>query len=179
MTTPTKVVDPRTPPYKRVAVVMLILSVVIAALVYGQFRGDFTPKTHLTMVSARAGLVMDPGSKVTYNGVEIGRVARISEIRRDGKPAAKLILDVDPRYIALIPANVDANIKATTVFGNKYVSLTSPKNPTPQRITPHDVIDAQVGDDRVQYVVRDDHVDRREGGSGQAEPDAERGRRRR
>ena len=40
---------------------------------------------------------MDPGSKVTYNGVEIGRVAGISEIERDGKPAAKFILDVDPQ----------------------------------------------------------------------------------
>src|ERR1700760_950923 len=95
------------------------------------------------MLAARSGLVMDPGSKITYNGVEIGRVAGISEIQRDGKPAAKLDLDVDPRYIRLIPANVDANIKATTVFGNKYVSLTSPKNPTPQRITPKHVIDAR------------------------------------
>lgn len=131
------------PPYKRVAVVMLILTVVITALVYGQFRGDFTPKTHLTMLSARAGLVMEPGSKVTYNGVEIGRVASVSEVRRDDKPAAKLILDVYPRYIPLIPVNVNANIKATTVFGQKYVSLTSPKKPKRQRITAHDVIDAR------------------------------------
>ena len=95
------------------------------------------------MLSSRAGLVMDPGSKVTYNGVEIGRVATVSAVQRDDKPAAKLILDVYPRYIKLIPANVNANIKATTVFGQKYVSLTSPKNPTRQRITPHDVIDAR------------------------------------
>ena len=26
------------------------------------------------MVAERAGLVMDPGSKVTFNGVQIGRV---------------------------------------------------------------------------------------------------------
>ena len=80
---------------------------------------------------------MDPGSKVTYNGVEIGRVASISEIVRDGKPAAKFTLDVYPKYISLIPANVDADIKATTVFGSKYVSLTTPKNPRRRRITPH------------------------------------------
>jgi phospholipid/cholesterol/gamma-HCH transport system substrate-binding protein len=52
------------------------------------------------------------------------------------------LLNVNPRYIPLIPANVDANIKATTVFGNKYVAFSTPKNPVPQRITPHDVIDA-------------------------------------
>src|SRR6202011_1619927 len=61
----------------------------------------------------------------------------------DGVPAAKFVLDVNPKYIRLIPANVNADIKATTVFGNKYVSLTSPKNPTPQRITPQQVIDAR------------------------------------
>jgi phospholipid/cholesterol/gamma-HCH transport system substrate-binding protein len=38
---------------------------------------------------------------------------------------------------------VDANIKTSTLFGGKYVSLTSPKNPTPQRITPEHVIDAR------------------------------------
>ena len=134
---------PRIPPYKTAAVVFLVVAAVVLAFVWLQFRGQLTPKTPLTMVAARAGLVMDPGSKVTYNGVEIGRVASISEIQRDGMPAAKFVLDVNPKYIKLIPANVDANIKATTVFGNKYVSLTSPKNPTPQRITPQHVIDAR------------------------------------
>ena len=37
---------------------------------------------------------------------------------------------------------MDASIKASTVFGNKYVSFTSPKNPTKARISPSDVIDA-------------------------------------
>src|SRR6202041_2098204 len=100
-----------------------------------QFRGDLTPKTKLTMVAARAGLVMDPGSKVTYNGVEIGRVSAISEITRDGKPSAKQVLDVTPKYATASPVNVAANIKETTVFGNKYVALTSPSNPAPQSIT--------------------------------------------
>jgi phospholipid/cholesterol/gamma-HCH transport system substrate-binding protein len=87
-------------------------------------------------------LVMDQGSKVTYNGVSIGRVAGISEVDHDGKPAARFTLDVDPKYVDLIPVNVTAKIQATTVFGNKYVSLTSPKDASPQRITPANVIDA-------------------------------------
>jgi phospholipid/cholesterol/gamma-HCH transport system substrate-binding protein len=121
-------------------VVMLLVGALVLVLVYLQFRGDFTPKTELTMVASRAGLVMEPGSKVTYNGVEIGRVDGISEVERDGEPAAKLVLDVNPKYIKLIPANVVANIEAATLFGNKYVSFTSPKDPQQQRISPHDVI---------------------------------------
>jgi phospholipid/cholesterol/gamma-HCH transport system substrate-binding protein len=138
-----KVNAPRRPPYKLAGAAVVVVSALLLALVYGQFRGDFTPKTRLTMLASRAGLVMDPGAKVTYNGVQIGRVATISPTVRDGKPAAKFALDVYPRYLHLIPANVNADIKATTVFGGKYVSLTSPKNPSPQRVTAQTLIDAR------------------------------------
>jgi phospholipid/cholesterol/gamma-HCH transport system substrate-binding protein len=144
MTTPPgKVNAPLTKPYKTAGLVLVLVSVLVLWMVYMQFRGNFTTKTQLTMLSSRAGLVMDPGAKVTYNGVEIGRVGNISEVQQDGQPAAKFLLNVYPKYIRLIPANVDANIKTSTLFGGKYVSLTSPKNPTPQRITPEHVIDAR------------------------------------
>lgn len=131
----------RTPPYKLAGLVLTLLTVAAVVLVYFQFRGDFLPREQLTMMSARAGLSMDPGAKVTYNGVEIGRVATVNAVDVDGEPRAKIVLDVDPKYLKLIPKNVDASIDATTVFGNKYINFTSPKDPSPQRITPSDVID--------------------------------------
>ena len=121
---------------------MLVIAAVAAGLIFLQFRGDLTDKEQLTLLSSRAGLVVDPGSKVTYNGVEIGRVSRIGLIDVDGTAKAKLTLDVDPDYLRFIPTNVDAQIRATTVFGNKYVSFSSPENPAPQRISSRDVIDA-------------------------------------
>jgi phospholipid/cholesterol/gamma-HCH transport system substrate-binding protein len=143
MSRPIQTNAPRTPPYKLAGVALLVVLALGLALVYGQFRGSFTAKTQLTMLASRAGLVMDPGSKVTYNGVEIGRVGSISETVRDGKPAAKFTLEVYPRYLKLIPSNVNADIKATTVFGGKYVSLTTPSNPSPQKISSRTVIDAR------------------------------------
>lgn len=130
-------------PYRVAGVIVFLVAALVLWLVFLQYKGDFTEKTKLTMLSDRAGLVMDPGSKVTYNGVQIGRVAHINEIERDGKPAAKFTLEVYPKYLRLIPANVDARIVATTVFGEKYVSMTAPKNPLPQRITSSNVIDAR------------------------------------
>ncbi len=130
------------PPYKTAGLVTIVVTGMIGLLLYLQFRGDLTPSTKLTMVAARAGLVMDPGSKVTYNGVQIGRVSSISETTHDGKPAAKIVLDITPKYVQQIPANVAAEVKATTVFGNKYVALSAPKSPAPQSITPSTVIDA-------------------------------------
>jgi phospholipid/cholesterol/gamma-HCH transport system substrate-binding protein len=133
----------RQPPFKTAGAVSLMLCAAVLVAVYLQFRGDFTPTTQLTMLASRSGLEMDPGSKVTYNGVEIGRVSNVIEQDVDSRPAAKLTLDVDPRYIDLIPANVNADITASTVFGKKYVSFASPKDPTPRRITSRDVIDAR------------------------------------
>jgi phospholipid/cholesterol/gamma-HCH transport system substrate-binding protein len=131
----------RTPPYKSIGAILAVLFIAILVLVYMQFRGDFLHREKLTMISSRAGLSMDPGAKVTYNGVEIGRVGQIQEVTVGDQPRAKITLEVLPSYLKLIPKNVDANITATTVFGNKYISFTSPKDPSPQRITTSDVID--------------------------------------
>ncbi|OBB16297.1 MCE-family protein MCE1A [Mycolicibacterium elephantis] len=133
--------SPRTPPYKLAGLVLTLLTVIALVLVYMQFRGDFLPRTQLTVLSARAGLSMDPGAKVTYNGVEIGRVAAVEGVTVGDEPKAKIILDVDPKYLDLIPRNVDASIDATTVFGNKYVNFTTPEHPDAARITSSDVID--------------------------------------
>ena len=129
------------PPLKTAFAITAVLVSILVVLVFMQWRGEFAPKTELTMVSQRAGLVMDPGSKVTYNGVEIGRVTSVDPINRDGATQAKLSLEVNPKYIELIPANAIAEIKATTVFGNKYVSFRSPPDPSKARISSADVID--------------------------------------
>src|SRR6201992_48938 len=144
MTTPRgKINRPPLQPCRVAGLLVFLIAALVLWLVFLQYKGDFAAKTKLTMLSDRAGLVMDPGSKVTYNGVQIGRGAQIDEIENDGKPAAKLTLDVYPKYLRLIPANVDARTVATTVFGEKYVSFTAPKNPLPQRITPQNVTDAR------------------------------------
>ena len=134
---------PHNPPLKLAGLIFVIVAALITTFVFLQFRGKLTPKTELTMVSSRAGLVMDPQSKVTYNGVEIGRVSAVLPTTSDGRPAAKLVMQVDPKFIKLIPANVNGDIQASTIFGNKYVSLSSPPNPASQRISSSDVIDAR------------------------------------
>jgi phospholipid/cholesterol/gamma-HCH transport system substrate-binding protein len=134
---------PHNPPLKLAGVIFLIVLAVITTFIMLQFRGKLTPKTELTMVSSRAGLVMDPQSKVTYNGVEIGRVSAVLPTVSDGKEAAKIVMQVDPKFIKLIPANVNGDIQASTIFGNKYISLSSPANPTSKRISSSDVIDAR------------------------------------
>jgi phospholipid/cholesterol/gamma-HCH transport system substrate-binding protein len=74
--------------------------------------------------------------------VEIGRVGRIEMVDDHGTQKSKLYLDVSPRYLASIPANVAAEIRATTVFGNKYISLISPKSPSAHHVSSGETIAA-------------------------------------
>ncbi len=134
---------PRTPPLKLAGLILLLVAAIVVTFILLEFRGKLTPKTKLTMVSSRAGLVMDPQSKVTYNGVEIGKVTQVLPTIQDGKQAAKVVMEVDPKFISLIPANVQGDIRASTIFGNKYISLSSPANPVSKRISSSDVIDAR------------------------------------
>ena len=59
---------PSATPIKLAGIVLLVIAALVFTFIYLQFRGTLTPKTKLTMISSRAGLVMDPGAKVTYNG---------------------------------------------------------------------------------------------------------------
>lgn len=130
-TPPAKLNPARIPPYKFAALAMVAVLSVAFFLVYQQFRGNFEAKTSLTMISERAGLVMDPGSKVTFNGVQIGRVAGISQMERDGGHSAKFDLDIFPQFLGpggVVPENVNVQIKTTTIFGGKYVSLSTPRD---------------------------------------------------
>lgn len=133
--------DRHNPPYKTAGAALLAVVALLLMLIALQFRGAFQPKAQLTLLSSRAGLVLDPGSKVTYNGVPIGRVAGVSTVNGDGLKA-RVTLDIDPRYLNLLPANVETSIQATTVFGNKYVAFRSPQKPSAERVstaTPIDV----------------------------------------
>jgi phospholipid/cholesterol/gamma-HCH transport system substrate-binding protein len=118
-------VDRHNQPYKAAGAVLLVAAALAAGFVYALFRGDLATTTQLTLLSSRAGLVVEPGAKVTFNGVEIGRVSRINAVDDGDGQQAELILDVGPRYLEIIPANVSAEIRATTVFGNKYISFSS------------------------------------------------------
>lgn len=123
----------------------LVLLVVIAAVVslsYLQFRGRFSATTQLTVMSGRSGLVLDPGAKATYNGVAIGRVVAIDAVERDGEPAARLAVEIDSRYLPVIPANVAVDIVASTIFGNKYLAFSAPHIPSAARASGGDVLTA-------------------------------------
>jgi phospholipid/cholesterol/gamma-HCH transport system substrate-binding protein len=114
------------------APMLFILVAAVIALTAGSFSGSFTSFVPLTLVSDRAGLVMEPGAKVKLRGVQIGQVASIGT---DTK-AAQLQLKMDPGPFKYLPGNLEAEIKSTTAFGSKYVDLIVPEHPSATALKP-------------------------------------------
>lgn len=96
------------------------------------FSGAFRSYVPVTLTSDRSGLVMESGAKVKLRGIQVGRVGAVT----GGGEAVSLQLEIDPDKVDYIPANVQAQIRATTVFGSKYVDLVYPQRPSPQRLAP-------------------------------------------
>jgi len=113
---------------------------VIVALPISLFRGSWAETFPVTVISDRAGLVMDKDAKVKMRGVQVGKVADI-ETRPDG--TAALHLEMDPAELRLIPSNVNVDITSPTVFGAKFVQLSPPDNPSPQKLRAGQVIESQ------------------------------------
>lgn len=111
-----------------------LILVAVVAVFFGVtgslFAGTFRSFVPVTLLSDRAGLVMETGAKVKLDGVEVGRVGQIG----GGPSAVALHLEIEPDQIRYIPANVDARITATTAFGAKYVDLSYPQHPSGQRL---------------------------------------------
>lgn len=109
----------------------LILLVAVGVFFFATstlFAGTFRSFVPVTLTSDRSGLVMETGAKVKMNGVQVGRVSAI----RGGAQPVTLQLEIEPAQAKLIPANVNAQITATTAFGAKYVDLIYPAEPSDQ-----------------------------------------------
>jgi phospholipid/cholesterol/gamma-HCH transport system substrate-binding protein len=120
------------------ATVAVIAAIVVVAV--GLFRGSFTTSAPVTVLSPRAGLVMNPDAKVEMRGVQVGKVDSI-ESRPNGE--AVLHLAMYPSQMHLIPKDVTVNITAPTVFGAKFVDLVPPAHPSKQPLHAGDVLNSQ------------------------------------
>ncbi len=112
---------------------LVTLFVVAVWLTYALFTGTLKSTVPVTLTSDRAGLVMETNAKVKLRGVQVGKVTNIAVTGQENSPVA-LRLDIDPSQLKFIPSNVEAQIRATTVFGAKFVDLVYPDNPSSQRL---------------------------------------------
>ena len=119
--------------------ILVVVIVVALWLTYSLFLGTFKTTETVTLTSDRSGLVMETNAKVKMRGVQVGRVASI----HGGSEPVALKLEIDKDKIKYIPANVEAQIRATTVFGAKFVDLVYPSDPSQQRLAAGQVIESR------------------------------------
>ncbi|OBH96620.1 MCE family protein [Mycobacterium scrofulaceum] len=117
------------PPLIGLATVLIIG--LIFAVAVGLFQGSFTETVPVTVISQRAGLVMNPDAKVKMRGVQVGKVSSIEPLP-NGEAAIHLAMD--PSQLRFIPSNVLVDIASSTVFGAKSVQLVEPAQPAAQRL---------------------------------------------
>lgn len=102
-------------------------------LVRGGLRTDYTLATALF---SNCGQGLREGGDVKLRGVLVGRIGTIDRDR--GR--CSLTLELRPADIDQIPANIGAQIRAKTVFGEKWVELLYPDRPFDDRLAAGDVI---------------------------------------
>ncbi len=112
------------------ALALIAVIVTFAVVCSALFAGLIQSTVPVTLTSDRSGLVMESGAKVKMRGVEVGRVTGIA----GGKDTVVLQLAIDASKAEAIPANIGAQIRATTAFGAKYVDLIYPTDPSPARL---------------------------------------------
>ena len=112
--------------YQVYGVAMLTALALFVGICIAYFNQAFTPVDHVSMHISRAGLQLLPGSDVKVRGLIVGSVSTISS---DGD-GATLQLHLDPSKARHIPDNVSARLIPKTIFGEKYVDLVIPPQPS-------------------------------------------------
>ena len=118
----------------------LAVIVLAASLLIATYLRVFADVVEVTVVTDRGGLLLDEGARVRMSGVAVGEV-RDTELQEDGRVRVSVAIDSDKAD--LVPADAVASIRATTVFGAKFVDLRAPEKRTADdAINDGDVIEA-------------------------------------
>lgn len=127
---------PKREPYVLYGVAMIAVVSLLATLCILIFNQAFTTTVPVSMRIQRAGLQLLKGSDVKMRGLIVGSVKSIDS-NGDG---AVIELALDPKYVKDIPQNIQADLIPKTVFGEKYVNLVTPEQPSKTPIAAGDVI---------------------------------------
>jgi phospholipid/cholesterol/gamma-HCH transport system substrate-binding protein len=131
--------------HRRLLVAGVAFLTVIALLIglsIAIYNKTFDRVTTVTIEADRAGLQLPKFGDVRLHGALVGQVRGVSQ---DGKQAV-ITVALEPDEAEQIPENVEVEILPTTLFGQKFVSMVLPDDPSSTALADGDVIPA----DRVE-----------------------------
>ncbi|WP_091770187.1 MCE family protein [Blastococcus aurantiacus] len=126
-------------------VAFLAVLVLLLGLAVAQYNKAFADVVRVTLEADTAGNQLQAASDVKVRGVIVGEVRDV-EASADG---AVIELAIDPEHLEQIPADVTARLLPKTLFGERFVSLELPENPSAERLADGDVI----GQDRTSNAI--------------------------
>lgn len=135
---------------KVLGIAFLVLLVVGVLLTYAAFTKKFTAYDEVSLETSSIGLQLPMRADIKIRGVIVGEVLDY-EATSDG---ATIELGIYPDDIGMIPANVTGSIVPKTLFGEKYVSLVVPEQPS-GTLAAGDTIDRTVVSTEVEAVLND------------------------
>jgi phospholipid/cholesterol/gamma-HCH transport system substrate-binding protein len=152
MTAPVKDLRPPLSSTRRrlYGVALLVIIALVIGLCLAQFNKVFKPVEMVTLQTDTVGNQLSKQGDVKVRGVIVGEIRSVSS---DGQKAT-VEMAMDPDALTAIPSNVTARLIPKTLFGERYVSLEIPPNPTPRRLQGGDLI----GEDRSQNAVETEQV---------------------
>ncbi len=118
--------------FKVLGVAFICLLLAGVWLTYGVFTQKFTSFDEVTLDASTIGLQMPERADVKIRGVIVGEVLGFTATDQ----GAKVRLGIFPSQLHTIPANVTGAIVPKTLFGEKYVSLVVPDQPSPASLQP-------------------------------------------
>lgn len=116
--------------HKLLGIVFLVLAMSGVYLTYGIFSKKFVDYDKVTLQTSTIGLQLPSRADVKVRGVIVGEVLKFDT----DAEGAVLTLGIYPNQLDTIPKNVTGSIVPKTLFGEKYVSLVVPDQPSPDHI---------------------------------------------
>ncbi|WP_102141566.1 MCE family protein [Mycobacterium hubeiense] len=120
------------------AAILATLLVAAVVFTYLAYTAAFTSTDTVTVMSPRAGLVMERDAKVKYRGIQVGKVKSIDY----NGDQAKLTLAIDSGEMRFIPSNADVRIAGNTIFGAKSVEFIPPDEAADTSLEPGATVQA-------------------------------------
>jgi phospholipid/cholesterol/gamma-HCH transport system substrate-binding protein len=118
-----------------VFITILALLVALSIAVYAK---AFSHPTMVTIKAQNAGLQLDQFGDVRRHGVLVGQVRKVGN---DGHQAV-IKVALNPSSAKDIPQNAKIEILPTTLFGQKYINIQDPSDPSSKSMSNGDVIPA-------------------------------------
>lgn len=141
----------RTPVVRLFGIVFLAIVMLAVWITYAFFTKQFVSSVPVTMQASTAGASLPSNADVKLRGMIVGELREV-DVVGDG---VTMELAIDPEYIDRIPRGVTGQIVPKTLFGEKYISLVPPAEPTGESLHAGSVIDRADVPIEVEEVLND------------------------